>query len=135
MWLGRGGGGASAVLGPGLAKWTKDLFTPIEFAGGYAGLALLAFLTLVLVQFAALPKPLARQERSRGRPLGEIVRQPALMVAVLSAMVAYGSMNLLMVSRPLAMAACAPPFATAASAIQWQIVGMFAPSSATAHIT
>ncbi|HEY9550555.1 MAG TPA: MFS transporter, partial [Kiloniellaceae bacterium] len=128
------GGVASAVLGPELAKWTKDLFTPIEFAGGYAGVALLAFLTLVLVQFAALPKPLARQERSRGRPLGEIVRQPALMVAVLSAMVAYGSMNLIMVSTPLAMVACAHPFATAAFVIQWHIVGMYAPSFVTGHI-
>src|SRR3546814_18968172 len=31
------GGVASAVLGPELAKWLKDQFTPIEFAGCYAG--------------------------------------------------------------------------------------------------
>src|SRR3546814_4961 len=35
------GGVASAVLGPELAKWTKDLFMPIEFAGGYAAIAVL----------------------------------------------------------------------------------------------
>src|SRR3546814_1287585 len=70
---------------------------PIEFAGGYAAIAVLAFLSLALVQFAALPKPLSRQERSRGRPLGELIRQPALVVAVLCAMVAYGAMNLIMV--------------------------------------
>src|SRR3546814_19040355 len=108
------GGLASSVLGPELAKWTKDLFTPIEFAGGYAGVALLAFLTLVLVPFAALPKPLARPERSRGRPLGETVRPPALTVAVLSAMVAYGSVHLIRVSTPLAMVAGTTPFAPAA---------------------
>src|SRR3546814_20689335 len=56
------------------------------------------------------------------------------MVAVLSAMVAYGSMNLIMVSTPLAMVACAHPFATAAFVIQWHIVGMYAPSFVTGHI-
>jgi predicted MFS family arabinose efflux permease len=128
------GGVAAAVLGPELAKWSKDLFTPIEFAGGYAAVAVLAFLTLALVQFAALPKPLSRKERGRGRPLAEIVRQPALIVAVLCAMVAYGSMNLIMVSTPLAMKSCAHPFETAAFVIQWHVVGMYAPSFVTGHI-
>src|SRR3546814_15390935 len=91
---------ASAVLGPELAKWTKDLFMPIEFAGGYAAIAVLAFLSLALVQFAALPKPLSRQERSRGRPLGELIRQPALVVAVARAMFAYGAMHLITGSPP-----------------------------------
>ena len=128
------GGLVAAVLGPELAKWSKDLFAPVTFAGGYAGVAVLAFLTLALVQFADLPKPLSRQARSLGRPLTEIVRQPKLIVAVLCAMVAYGAMNLIMVSTPLAMVACAHPFETAAFVIQWHVVGMFAPSFVTGHI-
>lgn len=128
------GGVVSAVLGPELSKWTKDLFSPIEFAGGYAAIAVLAFLALVLVQFAALPKPLARHQRAGGRPLAEIVRQPTLIVAVCAAMAAYGAMNLIMVSTPLAMIACAHPFETAAFVIQWHIVGMYAPSFVTGHI-
>src|SRR3546814_19465990 len=56
------------------------------------------------------------------------------MVAVLSAWVSYGSMNLSMVSTPLAMVACAHPFATAAFVIQGHIVGMYAPSFVTATI-
>jgi MFS family permease len=128
------GGVVAAVLGPELAKWSKDLFAPVTFAGGYAAVAVLAFLTLVLVQFVDLPKPLSRQDRGRGRPLAEIVRQPRLIVAVLCAMVAYGSMNLIMVSTPLAIVACAHPFETAAFVIQWHVVGMFAPSFVTGHI-
>lgn len=128
------GGLVAAVLGPELAKWSKDLFAPVTFAGGYAGVAVLAFLTLALVQFADLPKPLSRQARSLGRPLTEIVRQPKLIVAVLCAMVAYGAMNLIMVSTPLAMVACAHPFETAAFVIQWHVVGMYAPSFVTGHI-
>ena len=128
------GGVVSAVLGPELAKWTKDVFLPIEFAGGYAAVAVLAFLTLALVQTAALPRPLSHRERAQGRPLGELVRQPALVVAVLCAMAAYGAMNLIMVSTPLAMVACAHPFESAAFVIQWHIVGMYAPSFVTGHI-
>ncbi|GAB4235983.1 MAG: MFS transporter [Kiloniellaceae bacterium] len=128
------GGVVAAVLGPELAKWTKELFAPVLFAGGYAAIAVLGFATLVLIQFAALPAPLSRQDRGRGRPLPEILRQPALIVAVLCAMVAYGAMNLVMVSTPLAMVACAHPFETAAFVIQWHVVGMFAPSFVTGHI-
>jgi MFS family permease len=128
------GGLVAAVLGPQLAKWTKGVFAPIDFAGGYAAMAVLAFRMLVLGLFVALPRPLSARERGGGRPLGEIVRQPALVVAVLCAMVAYGAMNLVMVSTPLAMVACGHPFDTAAFVIQWHVVGMFAPSFVTGHI-
>lgn len=128
------GGVVAAVLGPQLAKWTKGTFAPIDFAGGYAAMAVLAFLILILIQFVALPRPLTARERSGGRPLGEIARQPALIVAVLCAMVAYGSMNLVMVSTPLAMVACGHPFESAAFVIQWHALGMFAPSFVTGHI-
>jgi MFS family permease len=128
------GGVVAAVLGPEMAKQTKDLFAPITFAGGYAGLAALAFMSLVLVQFADLPPPPRRDAADPGRPLGQILRQPRLIVAVLCAMVAYGAMNLVMVSTPLAMVAHTHPFETAAFVIQWHAVGMFAPSFVTGHI-
>ena len=128
------GGVVAAILGPELAKWTKELFAPVLFAGGYAAIAVLGFCTLILIQVAALPPPLSLKDRGKGRPLAEIVRQPALIVAVLCAMVAYGAMNLVMVSTPLAMVACAHPFETAAFVIQWHVVGMFAPSFVTGHI-
>src|SRR3546814_13795155 len=110
-----------------ISDWSSDvcssdlLFMPIEFAGGYAAIAVLAFLSLALVQFAALPKPLSRQERSRGRPLGELIRQPALVVAVLCAMVAYGATNLILVSTPLALVACPHPFEAAAFVLPWPL--------------
>ena len=128
------GGLVSAVLGPELAKWTREIFAPYLFAGGYAAIAALAFAGVVLVQLVDLPRPQALKTGDKGRPLGEIVRQPRLVVAVLCAMVAYGSMNLIMVSTPLAMVACAHPFETAAFVIQWHVVGMYAPSFVTGHI-
>ncbi len=128
------GGVASAILGPELAKWSQDLFAPILFAGGYAAIAVLAFIGLALVQFIDLPPAPGRRTGGGGRPLREILAQPSLIVAVLCAMVAYGSMNLIMVSTPLAMVACLHPFETAAFVIQWHVVGMYAPSFVTGHI-
>src|SRR3546814_7761406 len=49
-------------------------------------------------------------------------------------MVAYGAMNLIMVSTPLAMVACAHPFEAAAFVIQWHVLGMYAPSFVTGNI-
>ncbi len=128
------GGVASAILGPELAKWSRDLFAPILFAGGYAAIAALAFAGLALVQAIDLPPAPGHRQGGGGRPLRELLSQPSLIVAVLCAMVAYGSMNLIMVSTPLAMIACLHPFETAAFVIQWHVVGMYAPSFVTGHI-
>jgi MFS family permease len=70
---------------------------------------------------------LAEQKES-GRPLSVIARQPTFIVAVLSAIIGYGVMNLLMVATPLAMMASQHPFSDAAFVIQWHVIAMFAPS-------
>ena len=128
------GGVAAAFLGPGLAIWSKDLFGPVLFAGAYACIALLALLSLGLLQFIAIPRPDREQYRSSGRPLLLIVRQPTFVVAALCAMAGYGAMNLVMTSTPLAMTANDHSFEAAAFVIQWHVVGMYAPSFFTGHL-
>lgn len=125
------GGVIAAVLGPELAKYTKDLLAPVTFAGSFAALSLVAVLALVVLQFIEIPRPTAAERRDTGRPLFEILRQPAAMVAILSGMVGYGTMTLLMTVTPLAMIACSHPFSAAAFVIQWHVLGMFAPSFVT----
>lgn len=122
------GGVIAAVLGPELAKYTKDLLAPVTFAGSFFALSLVAVLALGVLQFIRIPRPTAAEQRNTGRPLLEILRQPAAIVAILSGMVGYGTMTLLMTVTPLAMIACSHPFESAAFVIQWHIVGMFAPS-------
>src|SRR4029078_9599545 len=78
-----------------------------------------------------IPALTGAETRSSGRPITEIARQPAFLVAVLCGVVGYGVMNLLMTATPLAMAACEHPFAAAAFVIQWHLVAMFAPSFGT----
>ena len=128
------GGLLSAVLGPELAKRSVDLFAPVLFAGCYLGVAGLAALSLVILRFIEIPRPGAEERRGGGRPLREIARQRAFVVAVLCAMVGYGSMNLVMTVTPLAVIACQHSFDTAAFVIQWHIVGMYGPSFFTGHL-
>jgi MFS family permease len=122
------GGVIAAVLGPELAKLTKDILAPVTFAGSFASLTFVALLALVVLQFIDIPQPPAEDQRDTGRPLGEIFRQPLAIVAVLSGMVGYGTMTFLMTVTPLAMIACSHPFESAAFVIQWHVLGMFAPS-------
>ena len=128
------GGVVAAFIGPELASWSRDLFAPVIFAGGYLAIAALAFLILLVLQFIEIPRPPPEVRASSGRPLSVIMRQPAFIVAVLAAMIGYGAMNLVMTATPLAVIACQHPFEAAALVIQWHVVGMYAPSFFTGHL-
>jgi len=60
--------------------------------------------------------------------------QPVFIVAALGGMVGYGSMSLVMTATPLAMVGCGFAFGTAATIIQWHVLGMFVPSFFTGHL-
>ncbi len=128
------GGLLGAVAGPNLAARTRTLLE-VPFAGAYvvlAGVALLAMVLMAFVQFPAHQAPTA--QTVRGRPLPEIVRQPAFLVACLSASLGYGVMNLLMAATPLAMQQCGLGFEDAAFVLEWHVIGMFAPGFFTGHL-
>ena len=82
----------------------------------------------------SIPRLSAAEQKDQGRPLAQIARQPAFIVAVLSGMIGYGVMNLLMTATPLAMQSCAHPFSDAAFVIQWHVIAMFAPSFFTGSL-
>ena len=125
------GGIVGGFLGPETSKITKDLVTGHAFAGAYFSLIAFAILSILVLRWLDIP-PLTESERAaEGRPLAEIARQPAFIVAVLCGMVGYGVMNLLMTATPLAMVGHQHPFGDAAFVIQWHLIGMFAPSFVT----
>jgi MFS family permease len=75
-----------------------------------------------------LPAPVESHVSGAARPVSVIVRQPLFVMALISAMAAYGVMNLLMTGTPLAMMAHhAHGLSDAAFVIQWHLVGMFLP--------
>jgi MFS family permease len=128
------GGVVAAIAGPELAKWSRDLFEPIFFAGSFLVVSALCVLVLIIVQFIRIPHLKPEKGRDGGRPLSEIAKQPAFFVAVLCGMVGYGSMNLIMTATPLAMMSCDHSFSDAAFVIQWHALGMFTPSFFTGHL-
>ena len=127
------GGVIAAVLGPELAKQSKDLLQA-TFAGGYLMITGLSFFSLLLLQFTTIPKPDAAERSASGRPILQLARQPVFIVAVLCALVGYGSMNLVMTVTPPAMLGRGHAFDSAALVIQWHVLGMYAPSFFTGHL-
>jgi MFS family permease len=128
------GGIVSGLAGPELAKWGVRLFDPILFAGVYLLTSVLAALMLLLVQGVRIPAPAASETGTGGRPLREIARQPAFIVAVLAGMIGYAVMTLVMSATPLAMLGCGFGFADSATVIQVHVVAMFLPSFFTGHL-
>lgn len=127
------GGIVAAVAGPELATLTKD-WLPATFAGGFVTIALLQVVTLLILSAIHLPAPIQQKQQATGRKLGKIAQQPVFIVAVLGSMIGYGVMVLLMTATPLAMVAENHSFRTAASVIQWHVLGMFVPSLFTGYL-
>jgi len=122
------GGIFGGFIGPAVGRFTRDLVGP-QFLASYAALAVFALASLVIAAGLSFPEQSAEERHGTGRPLGVILRQPAVVVAVLAAAVGYGVMNLLMSVTPLAMDLCCHhPFADATFVLQWHVIGMFAPS-------
>ena len=128
------GGLLGAVVGPNLAAWTRTVL-PTPFVGAYLALALVALLAMgVLALNEFPPAPAAAAGADRGRPLGQIMRQPAFIVATVGAALGYGVMNLLMAATPLAMQVCGFEFGATAQVLQWHVIGMYAPGFFTGHL-
>ena len=76
----------SAIIGPESAKWAKDLLAPVTFAGVYVMFCVMSLITLFTVQGLTIPRPTREERSGPQRPMSEIARQPAFIVAVLSSM-------------------------------------------------
>ena len=122
-----GGGCLGAVIGPLLARESKDLLVA-PFAGAYLLLIGVALAGLVLISLIDFP-PLARPAPGQGGRSGAaLVRQPIFIVAMAASALGYGVMNLLMAATPIAMGQCGLPFGDAGLVLQWHVLGMFVPS-------
>ena len=128
------GGILAAFIGPNLANYSRDMLMGIPFAGSYASLLILYGLSILLVSQIQIAVPGQHERSGEQRPLAQIARQPKYLVAVIGAMIAYGVMNLVMTSTPLAMASHDHEFADTALVIQWHVLAMFAPSFFTGNL-
>ncbi|MBL6750526.1 MAG: MFS transporter [Nevskia sp.] len=127
------GGVLAGILGPQLVTYTMHLWSPHTFAVTYLAQAAIALLSGIILWGVKLP-PLTIADRSRGRPLALIARQPRFVVAVLCGVISYLLMNLIMTSAPLAMKMCGLPLTASNLGLQWHVIAMYAPSFFTGRL-
>ena len=128
------GGLASAIFGPQLVSLTSQALV-VPFLGSY--LAVIALNLGGMVLFAGLqaPKPAPRSaSQPQGRRRMELLRTPAIAVAIICGTVSYALMNLVMTSSPLAVVGCGFKTTDAANIVSAHVLAMYAPSFFTGHI-
>ena len=125
-----GAGVVSAVLGPQIAIWAKDLLAPVTFAGAFLAIIPLCIIALGVLTFLNLPKPsMSAAHAQPARPLGEIVLTQRFMIGMICGICTYALMTFVMTGAPLAMViGCGFPTEMATLGIQWHVLAMFGPS-------
>ena len=127
------GGVFAAILGPQLVQLTMNIWQPYLFMASYLAQAGISLVAMAVLAGVDLPKPTAAS-LAAGRPLAEIVLRPAFITAALCGVVAYGLMNLVMTSAPLAMKMCGLSLSDSNLGIQWHVLAMFGPSFFTGSL-
>ena len=130
------GGVAAAVIGPNLARLSREWVAGAEFAGSYLSLVLLYLLIFCALTFLRLDdqKPLPGTPITSGRPLRDILLQPGYLVALACGTLGYAVMAFVMTATPLAMDQHALHFDDTSLVIQWHVLAMFAPSFFTGSL-
>jgi MFS family permease len=124
----------AAIVGPHLVAYTKDFSASGAFVASYAILIVLGILAMALVAFIDVPKVVEQKGEQPARPLAVVVSQPKFLIAVATAAVGYGVMNLAMTATPLAMQTHDHSIGETAFVIQWHVLGMFLPSFFTGNL-
>ncbi|MDO5643620.1 MAG: MFS transporter, partial [Paracoccus sp. (in: a-proteobacteria)] len=130
------GGLASAFVALGILRLT-DGVSAIPYLYTYAAIVGLNLAGLVLFSFLDIPRPPAARAPGGGgggRPMAEILHDPAIIVAMICGLVAYALMNLVMTSTPLAMVGCGLSQTQAGNVVFLHVLAMFAPSFVTGHL-
>ena len=128
------GGLLSAVLGPQLVKVTAESMV-IPFLGTYLAVIAVNIIGSGLFFFLDIPTPKApAADAPKGRSRMELLKTPAVAVAVICATVSYALMNLVMTSSPLAVVGCGFATNDAANVVTAHVLAMYAPSFFTGHL-
>lgn len=125
------GGIITAILGPQIVIYTRELLAPVMFAGSFASILPLAAIGALILSFLQIsPRTGTFAETATGdaRPLAEIVTQPRFVAALFCTVGSYALMSFVMTGAPLAMVGCGLSEDDATLGISWHVMAMFGPS-------
>lgn len=122
-----------AILGPQAAALTSGALL-VPFAGTYLVILALNLAGIMLFTRLDAPPPPAPPVGTIRRPMGEILRTPAIAVAMICGLVSFALMNLVMTSTPLAMVGCGYSQQDVSNVITSHVLAMFAPAFFTGHL-
>lgn len=120
----------AGILGPEMAKLTKDTFTLPGFTSSFLFLAILFAISGILLFFLKDTHALEEKIHTKERPLKSIIVDPRFYVAVLAAATSYSVMSLIMGAVPIHLHMMMPAytFANIVLLSQSHVVGMYLPS-------
>ena len=131
------GGVITAILGPQIVIFTRELLAPVMFAGSFVAIPVLAAVGAIILSFLRIPAKApghAEVASSNARPLSEIVTRPRFVAALFCAVGSYALMSFVMTGAPLAMVGCGLSTDDATLGISWHVMAMFAPSFFTGSL-
>jgi predicted MFS family arabinose efflux permease len=97
------GGVFAAILGPEIAKRTKDWLDYGPYTGSFVALAVLFIIVAALLLFLREAVPQEDSATGQKRPLKVVVAQPTYLVAVLAGVISFGVMSFMMTATPSSM--------------------------------
>ena len=125
----------SALLGPNIANFNKNLIDGHLFVGSYLSLAVLTFIPILFLIFYSPKVGPVRLKEYKGRGYFELILQPRFLQAVISAAFAYAVMSFLMTATPINMHVIEHySLNKTGIVIQLHIVSMFLPSLITGNL-
>ncbi len=131
------GGIVTAVLGPQIVIFTRELLAPVMFAGSFAAIVGLAVAGVVVLAFLPASVHGSTSEEMGAKParrLSEIVLEPRFAIGLACAVGSYALMSFVMTGAPLAMVGCGFSPDVAALGISWHVMAMFGPSFFTGRL-
>jgi MFS family permease len=127
----------SALIGPNVANFSKDIITDHLYTGSYISLAVLTIIPVFFYYFIKQKKIQKTNEDIKGKQRSyiELLQNPIILQAIVTAAFAYSIMSFLMTATPISMYKMHGfTLGSTSIVIQSHIIGMFLPSLITGSL-
>ena len=125
----------SALLGPNLANFGKNIISEGLYVGSYLCLSLLTLSSIIFLIFYKENKVINNKKTLKGRTILELISQPRFLQALVSSSFAYAVMSFLMTATPISMHIHDNMSLNNTSfVIQLHIISMFLPALITGNL-